>query len=56
MHYTCICLAHSVPEFRCLDDKELLKIADVLQEVSDCSTNYELKKTTLFENDKPNMF
>ena len=24
----------SVPEFKCLDKKELLKIADVLQEVS----------------------
>ena len=27
----------SVPEFKCLDKKELLKIADVLQEVSQCS-------------------
>ena len=32
--YTIFHLILSVPEFKCLDKKEILKIADVLQEVS----------------------
>ena len=35
-------LIPSVPEFKCLDKKEILKIADVLQEVSLCMWYYAL--------------